>query len=95
MKNAQSAIQWKVLASDYFLRKSPECTAYGGGGRGGGGGSGVAQSLTQFGREMNNGNLIKGKSTNDSLPRCLRIFAAVWRWRRRGEALLWMPPPSP
>ena len=75
MKNAQSAIQWKMLASDYFLRKSSECTAYGGGGRGGGGS--VAQSLTQFGREMNNGNLIKGKSTNDSLPRCLRIFAAV------------------
>ena len=73
------------------------CTAYGGGGRGGGGGGGsVAQSLTQFGREMNNGNLIKGKSTNDSLPRCLRIFAAVWRRRRRrSAALLWMPPPSP
>ena len=75
MKNEKSAVQLKKLASDYFLRKSPECTAYGGGGRGGGGS--VAQSLTQFGREMNNGNLIKGKSTNDSLPRCLRIFAAV------------------
>ena len=80
MKNEKSAVQLKKLASDYFLRKSPECTAYGGGGRGGGGGGSggsVAQSLTQFGREMNNGNLIKGKSTNDSLPRCLRIFAAV------------------
>ena len=75
MKNEKSAVQLKKLASDYFLRKSPECTAYGGGGRGGDGS--VVQSLTQFGREMNNGNLIKGKSTNDSLPRCLRIFAAV------------------
>ena len=91
MKNEKSAVQLKKLASDYFLRKSPECTAYGGGGRGGGGGGSggsVAQSLTQFGREMNNGNLIKGKSTNDSLPRCLRIFAAVDGGGGGGEALL-------
>ena len=36
-------------------------------------------AFTQFGWEMNNGNLIKGKSTNDSLLRRLHTIAALWR----------------